>query len=901
MPTLRRLVPLLALLVACDAGTSGAPAPGGIGAGTGAPEVSALIDAAQGGLVADPDGASVSVPAGAVPKEVRISLRSVPPPQGPADGARVVGKVWSFKVDGADRFQFAKAVRVAVPYDPSQASSDAPVGLSVWRDGRWQDVPGARAEPDARRVTAEVDHFSDYAPTQPPGPAWKPPGPGPDRKPPGPADARPGPFESEYYYGTVRVQISGAGNRGGDSPRSFSISRQAEVKFRVQASSGQVAADAAMEQLERQGFKLPPEVQEGLELSRQRRSWITSPTNRAPEDETEHRLSVNDSYDATDPDWGEGGRLGPDTVTHRTLSGGNAGKSATMHQLVIDLGKKTYSFGAVVPAGELELIETVTGQPDKRQKAPAFVRWQFTDRKLPAEGGVLSETLPIPRDHLDRHISQLGSWGGYDFGSLSGSITWTLSPVPFEEVELVLTPQGWDDWLPRGGADEGTKGNSIHMKASLRGRGGGSTKARLKQLVVELDDVSRVPGVCLNRPLQGGATAPDLKFAPGPGLTIEDDGLRLIKKGEHSELSFEVECYDWGAWGEVVAHGTLTDGRPVWATLEGDPSQAAVRLPKRESSSKIADKWKADMGVAGLEDVADDDPQQGNRIPGDGLSLYEEYRGLISKGKHTRDLPAGPDGAKPLTPKKKDLVVHDTIKTSAVQQGFQLLAKAAHIHVVDVRDGELPESRRVNLNTQEDLTAGEQYGLRLIDRATSGGGVGETPGSGPSPKSYSEVIVWLEGCAQNYAGFKRGCAARGEPVPFSANESIAVTVAHELAHGTGVSGHHGPDVSFTAPNPLPDAAKVYDDKGQPATVRSAEGRVAEPRSSSSGDVSCIMCYNNNFDWCYRPGEGYFLVPVVQVKQTRLCTDGKGTGPNAQGLFGDSNNGNCLGRMSVRDR
>src|SRR6185295_1285186 len=142
-------------------------------------------------------------------------------------------------------------------------------------------------------------------------------------------------------------------------------------------------------------------------------------------------------------------------------------------------------------------------------------------------------------------------------------------------------------------------------------------------------------------------------------------------------------------------------------------------LPKRKRESKVADKWKLDMGAQG-EDGEDSDKQQDNGKDGDGLTLYEEYRGLIAKGQHTRDHPAGTDGAKPLTPRKKDLIVHNRFKNDAlIRKGLDLFEKASGIHVVEVDDDEIPESRRVNVNAGQ-ITVTEQYGLRLEDGSEPG-------------------------------------------------------------------------------------------------------------------------------------------------------------------------------------
>src|SRR5581483_11120738 len=240
---------------------------------------------------------------------------------------------------------------------------------------------------------------------------------------------------------------------------------------------------------------------------------------------------------------------------------------------------------------------------------------------------------------------------------------------------------------------------------------------RLTSLSVHLKEVSNEPGVCLNVPLQKGTDSWDLQFAPGPGYTVEKKGTAVRKDGgEFDHLNLHLDCYDWGAWGTVVAEGILTDGRILWATLDKDRTERELRVPKREPDSKIASKWKKEMQAEGLQELDDQERQNGNPNDGDGLTVYEEYRGMMAKGKHTRDHPAGPDGYRPLSPKRKDLVVCNTIQGEpAVVAGFRLLEKAAGIHVVEVTEKELPDSRLVNVNLSPTMSVGPQRGLKLYD------------------------------------------------------------------------------------------------------------------------------------------------------------------------------------------
>jgi hypothetical protein len=80
-------------------------------------------------------------------------------------GAVVAGKAWDVRVNGAEHTEFAQAATLRVPYDPALVPKGKFVTLSVWREGRWQDVPGAVADTATRSVAAPVWHLSVYAPT----------------------------------------------------------------------------------------------------------------------------------------------------------------------------------------------------------------------------------------------------------------------------------------------------------------------------------------------------------------------------------------------------------------------------------------------------------------------------------------------------------------------------------------------------------------------------------------------------------------------------------------------------------------------------------------------------------------------------------------------------------------
>jgi len=878
------------------------------------------VTAKEGGRVGDDAGASVTVPPGGVKKDVRVEVTPVAADTRVAPSIRVVGRVWSFRADGKDTFSFSKRVRIAVPIDRSLMAADLPVVLSVWQKDAWKPVAGSRVE--GSHAVADVNHFSDYAPTQ-------------DVTHTGAEieAMRERFLKNEFWYAHVQIEIRGSGYiQESEGHSAYSISRSVGLDFRVTLPSGAHAPDAAMETMKKAGIKVPADMAAAYEEHRNKRTWMTDRSKR--EDETEHTVRVSDMHESLGTECsGEGGRV-KDAAMRDIATASHADHAMGANTLEIDVARGTYKLTVgQIDTGTLELTHSVTRKPDVRSRPPHSVSVAIGPESLSTGGSnTITGIKRIPRESIDSTVRGLTS--GFGYGTVEGLITWTLSPVPIEDVELVLKPDDYDTWLPRGGPDSQTVGNTIGIKAILRPRNGASMRARMRRLEVRFHDVSSEPGVCLNLPLDKGATTPDLKFSEESEGTVRNDGMLLQKEGEFIELHMKVECFDWGAWGMIKGWALLTDGRIIWSTLDGDPSEDELRLPKRKRNSKIADKWKKDLEVPGTaRDEDDDDKQEKNQNYGDGLTVYEEYRGLIAKGKHTREHSAGADGVKPLTPKRKDLIIHNKFRDEAViRKGLEMFAKASGIHVVEVDDGELPASRRVNVNAGR-IQVTEQCGL-LLEDASELGALGFTEQQkgarlaadpAASPKGNHRVTVSLEAEKDEYAKNEKYWARAGTRIPYTLEESTMTTVAHEVAHGVGVKHHGVGGSAFAGVTEVTSAMKdwsIYDRDGSLITTRpikvsdeSSYGKgtvgVGAPGNASSGDEHCIMCYVNTYTWAYHewPRRTLYLVPVVR-QGTIFCTSADATGYNKQfklkdgkmcpGLFGQASKGNCLSQTCVRD-
>ncbi len=139
------------------------------------------------------------------------------------------------------------------------------------------------------------------------------------------------------------------------------------------------------------------------------------------------------------------------------------------------------------------------------------------------------------------------------------------------------------------------------------------------------------PGYCLNATREVGAwndtRGYDLKFPDQPGFTIGGlDRNIATTVSATTDVKVQVVCLDYGAYGAISA---IADGLGQ-ARLKGTLDKWEAQIPVDENPRNfIADVWGGNrLGEAML----DNENVPAGRTPGDGFSLYEEYRGFVVKG-----------------------------------------------------------------------------------------------------------------------------------------------------------------------------------------------------------------------------------------------------------------------------
>jgi hypothetical protein len=118
---------------------------------------SAVVGTA-GGMLASSDGAlQVSIPAGALPSDVTVTIAPTTPP-----GSGAIGTVYELGPTGT---QFAIPATLTFDYGATSLGGTDPALLRVatFAAGSWQILSGASVNPQAQTVSGTTRHLSPYA------------------------------------------------------------------------------------------------------------------------------------------------------------------------------------------------------------------------------------------------------------------------------------------------------------------------------------------------------------------------------------------------------------------------------------------------------------------------------------------------------------------------------------------------------------------------------------------------------------------------------------------------------------------------------------------------------------------------------------------------------------------
>ena len=358
-----------------------------------------------------------------------------------------------------------------------------------------------------------------------------------------------------------------------------------------------------------------------------------------------------------------------------------------------------------------------------------------------------------------------------------------------------------------------------------------------------------------------------------------------------------VACFDYGAYGRIRATVILNDGTIVVAKEEKSQKPYATIPYRTDDNSEIADYWKEQNKATDLKDNDDNEKQNnlGDDHLGDGLTVYEEYRGFIENKKHIRT-----------DPKKLDLMACDMIKERA-KDGITMFKSVTGINVhddftldefgkeCDASTEGLTHDKCINFNSTPATHIVDQHGLAFIqsmenkgyasaETKVPNGPIGTphrykyleiTKDFDPGPDGWSTVMGTIDS-AGNFHIDPNGKAKM-------ITDEYSRVVAHEMLHCCNVQ-HHGdgndkvkyyrgdsvingdPSKIYTSTASTAQPVSIYwDDTG--AQIAGSDPlfekgykvlTIGDQHGVESGNEDCLMRYDNATAYRYTDGKIYVL-------------------------------------------
>lgn len=476
-------------------------------------------------------------------------------------------------------------------------------------------------------------------------------------------------------------------------------------------------------------------------------------------------------------------------------------------------------------------------------------------------------------------------------------VEWEFRPglaAPAED-EVVVTSSTYDQFRPEAGIGGG-RGNDITFTARLQKAGGGEPSEKAVKFEWKFKDVSREPGYTMNMPVLDPDAGADLRFEARDELRLTDhEGLMAeTPVGERVESTAVIGSHDWGGFGAIEVTAVLQSGKRRQGVLQG--GGAEILVPKRTPGDQIAESWRIAKGVAGIDASADyENAPIGDGNAGDGLTLYEEYRGFIENGLHIEG-----------DPRKKDFMIFNDAGSgylAGIRRFAQLSELATHWKF---QRNEWQESNVVNLNFARGPHLVAQHGARVQGSAAHAGYA--------EAKGHTVYIAPLDG-TEDQQMF----------------DYMNSSLVHELMHTVNVY-HHGdkvePLVRWTNLGDSEDVLEVRLNKngdsigeakpirvlretGERVPGRLPEGglvvRIGMPHGQHSGDDKCVMRYDSAGAYVSVSDPDVRYRATNEPTGTMLCRSPLGKGVNEMGRqpqprYGDadSGRGDCYHQILVND-
>jgi hypothetical protein len=247
------------------------------------------------------------------------------------------------------------------------------------------------------------------------------------------------------------------------------------------------------------------------------------------------------------------------------------------------------------------------------------------------------------------HLTGPGTAPVQSQGSMQATFSITVDEPEFDVV--IIPPDDFDQWIPQAGADEKTPGNSLVVRLEIRAKDATNAPAGQGTFEINLLNTSQEPGICLNFPGMDQATQDyDLQIGGTSEIQVAEDGQSGQTANAAQSCLVSLTSYDYGAYGQLRVQATV-QGKKYMGHVDGQPDQYDLTVPVDDNQNHIADAWEKQVGVYDQNlppDWDEVDYPTDHKSKGDGIGLYERYRGFQFQGLYER-----------LTPTNKYVFVYD--------------------------------------------------------------------------------------------------------------------------------------------------------------------------------------------------------------------------------------------------
>ena len=759
-------------------------------------------------------------------------------------------------------------------------------------------------------------------------------------------------LDAPIYYLNFKMHItaSGAGSTQGELPSSYSVSLTRDVENMITlAGRSQGASLSMMDMIPKDPSKLSdptkfdPTMMDPTKLAENYCTWMAGVVPPSePQTDANGMKYMNEAvlnYRGTVKYSGEFHSKQPisesdeleDVVTNSNYEGKSQVSCPQPPMFEINGVQKTFkllvAYDFSDPNEESAIGETVTTTSSSRGSHTAHTPIkQGLWMSRPVLEGSTEPTIKLEGKLPESGSAVSGSWSyPVVVDGIPGTMTITavLTPTRAEQLELIVTPpKDYDAWRPMGNINgEDEEGNSATVNAHLQKVGGGvPTTVKVDKFEWKLVNTSDERGVCMNWPMVADATDPfdlQIKTDKNPDLIVKDE--KGQSAADTSPAAFDtkvtVSSFDYGGSCELQVTAYMSNGAQIVGYVKGG-SDVSLMLPKRpKKTSYVAASYIAQMGSGSMEDSDDTDSvPEGNSFLGDGLTLYEEYRGFMEDGRWmTGD------------PKRKELfLVNEMRGEPHTWKGISIYKRATNIQVHGkLLMGETNAAHVINFNHTKMPHAVDQHALyivrgRLLSEGEDAAGVRNV---GP-PRIAVDVTM-----PPDWKKWQPGNNGSGFPW-------FACTIAHEMSHGSSVR-HHGEIDYQTAwadlqnpPRHVEGPAAFNEARGRwewsgPQTeiiIKRENGTIVPPNGTGfypnmwisvqggqhSGDNDCYMKYACGSAYKVDSEPNVRYLTSDEVTGVVLCTAPDGTGENDSGRsprsrHGDATLGNCETQLCINDR